>query len=471
MASPRTSVTTLVAASERPDGLSSAEHITTLVIVWSAAEPARIGEVAVLASNGMSSMLGRGEGDDADEPRLRFFRQRPSVLAPTEPFASPGLSRRQLLVHPLDDGATVERVGQCGLEINGERCDAGNVRHGDVIHLRNELVLLCVRRPAFMPPLRLFPSAAIPPFGSPDAFGILGESPLSWQLRESIAFAAKAATHVLVLGESGTGKELAARAVHALSVRSKKAFLARNAATLPAGLVDAELFGNAKNYPNPGMPERAGLIGEADGGTLFLDEIGELPSELQAHLLRALDSDGEYQRLGEAQTRRSSFRLVAATNRDPSALKHDFLARFTAQIELPNLDLRREDVPLLLAHLLVRAKKRSPEVAGRFTRFDPHLVIHVVRQPLPGNVRELDSLLWKGMAESANETITLPRHLRERRDVSDAGPVERPEPTLQEIHDALAAQGNSVPKAAKALGLSSRYALYRLMKKHEISEP
>ena len=139
----------------------------------------------------------------------------------------------------------------------------------------------------------------------------------------------------LLLGESGTGKELAARAVHQLSQRGRQQFVARNAATLPAGLIDAELFGNAKNYPNPGMPERRGLIGEADGGSLFLDEIGELPVELQAHLLRVLDGDGEYQRLGEGVARRSNFRLIAATNRDPSTLKHDLAARFTARIELP----------------------------------------------------------------------------------------------------------------------------------------
>src|SRR6185503_16398678 len=117
----------------------------------------------------------------------------------------------------------------------------------------------------------------------------------------------------------------AARALHELSPRAERRLVSRNAATLPSGLMDAELFGNAKNYPNPGMAERAGLIGEANGGTLFLDEIGELPAELQAHLLRVLDGDGEYQRLGDAQQRRSDFRLVAATNRDPSSLKHDFL--------------------------------------------------------------------------------------------------------------------------------------------------
>ncbi len=137
-----------------------------------------------------------------------------------------------------------------------------------------------------------------------------------WQMRERIAFAANAGKHVLLHGESGTGKELAARALHALSSRAGKPFVSRNAATLPSGLIDAELFGSARNYPNAGMPERAGLVGQADGGTLFLDEIAEIPAEQQAHLLRVLDADGEYQRLGEATTRRSDLVLVGATNRD-----------------------------------------------------------------------------------------------------------------------------------------------------------
>lgn len=87
------------------------------------------------------------------------------------------------------------------------------------------------------------------------------------------------AAHVLVRGESGTGKELVARGLHRRSTRASRALVARNAATLPATLVDAELFGNARNYPNPGMAERPGLVGEADGGSLFLDEFAELPVE------------------------------------------------------------------------------------------------------------------------------------------------------------------------------------------------
>src|SRR5262249_51707936 len=199
---------------------------------------------------------------------------------------------------------------------------------GDTLELGRQMVFLCVRRPAWITGA---PPAEEHSFGDADAHGIVGESPVIWQLRERIAFVGPRSGHALIHGESGTGKELVARALHACSLRTGRPLVARNAATIPEGLVDAELFGNVRNYPNAGMPGRPGLIGEADGGTLFLDELAELPVSLHAHLLRVLDG-GEYTRLGEARPRRSDFRLIGATNRPESALKHDVLARLTFRI-------------------------------------------------------------------------------------------------------------------------------------------
>ena len=262
--------------------------VIVLAIAWSAEEPHRVGEIAILPEDDHPRTLGRGD----EEADLRFFQQRPGTVTAAPPLLGAGLSRRQLLLTASSVGLAVEQAGRCELRVNGATCEKALLVSGDTIHLRRQLVLLCTRRPPLIPALRHFPRDAWRPFGEPDAFGILGESPLTWLLRERLAFAAKAGTHVLVSGESGTGKELAARAIHAMSKRASKPFVARNAATLPAGLIDAELFGNVKNYPNPGMPERPGLIGQADGGTLFLDEIGELPAELQTHLLRVLDAGG-----------------------------------------------------------------------------------------------------------------------------------------------------------------------------------
>jgi DNA-binding NtrC family response regulator len=312
---------------------------------------------------------------------------------------------------------------------------------------------------------------------------MVGESPPMFELRESLGFAAKSDTHVLLLGESGTGKELAARALHSLGPAARGKFIARNASTLPSALIDAELFGNARNYPQAGMGERSGLIGEADGGTLFLDEIGELPTELQAHLLRVLDSGGEYQRLGESQVRKSKFRLVAATNRPRDLLKHDFAARFATEVRVPSLADRREDIPLLIRALLLGAAERSPEIATRFIETKPsgarsprpsrELVQELLVKTYPTNIRELGALLWQAMRESESDELELPssfaaesRPSRDRREESARG--AQAEPTPEEIRAALDANAGNVPAAARALGLSSRYVLNRLLRKHGI---
>ncbi len=461
----------------------------TFVVAWSAHEPQRVGEISVLPSvAGPTFVLGRGAESGPESP-LRFFRQGPGVLVERPALASPGLSRRQLLVRPRENGAHVERVGRCVLEVNGTVCDEADIGPGDVIFLRHELLLLCTRRLALIPRSRALPPSVPNAFGEVDPMGLLGESPMIWRLRESIAFGAMTPNHVLVTGESGTGKEVVARAVHELGSSGLPArpFVARNAATLPASLVDAELFGNVKNYPNAGMPERAGLIGEADGGTLFLDEIGELPQEQQAHLLRVLDADGEYQRLGEAKIRRSRFRLIAATNRSLAALKEDFLARFNSRIDVPGLQERREDVPLLARHLLQRAAQASPQLASRFLgrsvdgtaflRIDPDLVAHMLRRPYRTHVRELDALLWKSLAETTGDVLALPAALRIARPAAGATTsgatddnvvVDAPEPSPAEILAALEKHAWNVPLASRALALSSRFVLNRLMKKHRI---
>jgi len=334
----------------REDGSTDSERLC-LVIAWSAAEPGRVGEAAVIDEQLGSVVLGRGGPTPSDQQeRLRFFRQRPGVLEPTPPLKGDGISRRQCLLRPVPSGLEIERVGRCAVLIDGEEVERGLLQAGQTLTLRDQLVLWCARRPPW-PRLRHFDLAQAPAFGRPDQNGMVGESPALWDVREQLAFCAASNRHVLLLGESGSGKELAARALHRLSSRSAKPLVARNAATFPATLIDAELFGNAADYPNAGMPARAGVVGEAHNSTLFLDEIGELPRELQAHLLRVLDRGGEHQRLGEARVRQSDFTLVAATNRDLTELRLDILARLTLRVQLPSLTDRPEDIPLLIRHL------------------------------------------------------------------------------------------------------------------------
>jgi two-component system nitrogen regulation response regulator GlnG/two-component system response regulator HydG len=443
------------------------DEALALVIAWSASEPARVGEVAFLEPPGSVRRFGRG-APPAGGGWLRFGRQRPGAFEPTGPVEGPAISREQLRIQVRDGSLLITRAGRCPMLVKGQMIDRAVLGPGETILLKGQLLLLCVARPVSMPPLRDFEAGALGPFGGPDSLGVLGESPAAFHLRDAIAFVASAEGHVLVSGASGSGKELVARAVHALSRRAGGPFVARNAATLPPGLVDAELFGSARNYPHPGLPERPGLIGQAQGGTLFLDEIGELSHELQAHFLRVLDA-GEYHRLGEAVGRRADVRLVAATNRAPEELKHDLLARLLLRLDVPDLNDRREDVPLLARHLLRRARVQSPSVGDRFfagdePRVDVELVDHLIRHPYTTHVRELERLLWRAMTTSPGGVITRPAEPQER----PTTPARDVAPTAEEILRAVEEHGGNLASAARALGLPSRYALYRLLRRHGI---
>ncbi len=380
-----------VAATLRP----VVDFVPAFVIAWSALEPHRVGEVAALDVPG-PWVLGRAS---SDLPQLPFVRQRPRASVITGALAGDSLSRRQIDIERASSALALKNVGGARMRVNGSDAISEAVVEGDVVELVGHYVFLVTTRPVTLGDAFDWPAF---PFGEPDSLGIVGESPAAWKLRANLAFAAMTNAHVLVHGASGTGKEICAAAIHALSPRARRAFIARNAATFPPGLVDAELFGNAKNYPNAGMPERPGLVGAADGGTLFLDEIGEVPPEVQARLLRLLDS-GEYHRLGETHARRANVRLVCATNRPLSALKHNLVPRLKVHIETPSLEARREDIPLLVRHLLL-----TNPAAAAFVREGPRrevdvaasLVVKLLRERYPTNIRELEQRLVRALRVS-----------------------------------------------------------------------
>ncbi len=439
-----------------------------LLIVGFDAEPQRIGEVAFVST---PAILGRGEGGPG--PRATFVRQRPGKNDKTAPLGGAGLSRDQVRVAARGRRVDVELIGRAPMtheHADVERC---SLVIGDTVTLRGQLTLMCVLRPRILARLAHFPVEAVGAFGEADRFGMFGESPSTWLMRERIAFVAQSNGHGLLLGESGTGKELAAHAVHALSTRATRAFVARNAATLPPGLIDAELFGHAKNYPTSGMVERVGIIGEADGGTLFLDEIAELSTEMQSHLLRVLDADGEYQRLGEATPRRSRFVLIGATNRPTDDLKRDFLARFPLRMSTLPLREHLEDLPHIVRHLMIRAAKKSPEIAERFLtdvegrafpRVHPPLLRALLAHDYPSNIRELDSILWQAMATSPGTTLTASSELL----ATLSAPAPATSVTPEAVRTKLASNHGNMSRTARDLGLRSRYALYRLMKKLDV---
>ncbi len=439
------------------------------------------GEVLLARERGRTYLVGRGPKDAEDTlPRLLPLRQRPGKNDLGPALSDAQLSRQQLRVESDGTRLRLENLGKRELlDAGGSARRELSLAPGEVAEIRGRLLLVCVERPPLLPAARSL-GKTLHPFGEPDAQGFVGESPVAWKLRDTAAFVAARAAHVLLLGESGTGKEVVARMIHELSKRGSKRLVSRNAATLPEGLIDAELFGHVANYPNAGMPERQGLVAEADGGTLFLDEIGELGHELQTRLLRVMDERGEYQRLGDPRLRTSNFRLVAATNRPASALKHDIAARFRLRLTVPTLGERREDIPLVARHLLRRASLQDPEIGARFLegwdgrsgepRLSCELVRALVAHDYRTHVRELDALLWASLASSPAERAELTPEAREALDEVGERPSQAPrvdvrELTAETVRAALERAGGVHERAWKELGLANRHVLKRLVAK------
>lgn len=430
-----------------------------LLLAWSASEPGRVGEVALVPADGHAHILGRGERLLDEPERLSFARLRPASTVETAPLAGRESSRRQLAVREHSGKLEIERLGPA-VKVNGVSVDKAALEPGDRVTVDRQLVLLCVERARH-------PGTSDPAtfsFASADPFGMVGESPATWDLRRHIAFCAARDEHVLLLGPSGAGKELVAHAVHALSTRKSGKLVARNAATLPAGIIDAELFGNARNYPNAGMRERAGLVGEADGGTLLLDEIGDLPEELQAHLLRVMDR-GEYHRLGDDRSQTANLRLIGATNRGEESLKRDLAARFKLRVIVAGLDERREDIPLIARAILKTQAGNDAALAERYfergePRIDPELMEALLQHDYTTHVRELERLLISAVASSRQRFVALTPEV-----AADLTAKRRSVPDRLEIEAALQRADGNVSEAWKQLGLSSRDALNRLIKK------
>lgn len=446
----------------------------TLVIGWARREPHRVGQVLSWPLNAEEAVLGRGDEPAADV-RAELFEQRPGEQSRAPALEMAAMSRRQLLLSRTREGVTVRNIGRCQLRQRGVATTQVTLRPGDVVELDRQLLLLCTLRPTTLPSPRALTIDPSHRFGTADRHGLVGESSACWALREQLAFLGRRKGHVLLLGESGVGKELCAQALHAHSERSAREIVSRNAATLPEGLVDAELFGNIANYPNPGMPLRPGLIGEADGSSLLLDEIGELPMSLQAHMLRLLDN-GEYQRLGDAKSRRADVRVMAATNRALDELKHDLGARFKLRVHVPGLDRRREDVPLLAQHLLHRIAADDPEIGARFFRGwtghtgVPRISIALMEALLCHNytthVRELERLLWTALTSSTGETIELTRWVREELASTDDAVPDKIEITRETLLAALDKHQGVLERVWRDLGLKNRHVLRRLLQKH-----
>jgi two-component system nitrogen regulation response regulator GlnG/two-component system response regulator HydG len=476
--------TTLDIEATASDRAGREEARLGLVVIWWGNDPSRVGEV-LLPEPALAAFGRSAEPAPAGRAVLHLVRQQPDVNPPAAPPADRHLSRHHLLVRrsPGARALTLQCVGKRPLRINGVEREQAEVREGDVLEIDGVCSFICAERPALLPASGVAASGAAPSsfarsaaphvFGEADSYGIAGESAAAWELRRRIALLAERNAHVLVTGPSGAGKELVAQAIHGSSARGRRPLVSRSAPTIPVGVADAELFGNAPNYPNVGMNERPGLIGQADGSSLFLDELGELPLDVQTRLLRVLDR-GEYQRLGDARTRSADIRFIAATNRDASVLKPDLAARFALRVCVPGLDRRLEDVPLVARHLLRAIAARDPALGDRYfsgwngssgePRFAPELIYALVTHEYTTHVRELERLLLSSVNGSRSGVLELTADVRAA--LRPRATARAPDDVARDdLRAVLARHGGVKERAWRELGLSSRHALTRLMKK------
>jgi len=234
--------------------------------------------------------------------------------------------------------------------------------------------------------------------------GIIGQAQPMFEVYGQIDRVAPSDVSVLVRGESGTGKELVSRAVHDLSARSDRPFVAVNCAAIPTQLQESELFGHEKGAFTGATSRRIGRFEEADGGTLFLDEIGDLSLEAQAKVLRAIQ-ERRFRRLGGDRDIDSDFRLVSATHRDLDAMvqmnefREDLFFRLAVfEIQVPPVRRRREDIPLLIQHFI-------EQHAGSDVRpgVSTSAMAALLAYPWPGNVRELQNAILRALVTARGE--------------------------------------------------------------------
>jgi DNA-binding NtrC family response regulator len=295
---------------------------------------------------------------------------------------------------------------------------------------------------------------------------LVGVSPEIERVRELVKRAKDEDVPVLVTGESGTGKELVARALHFDGNRQSGPFVAVNCAVLGGELLQAELFGHAPGAYTGARGAREGLFEVADRGTLFIDEVASMADDLQAALLRVLETKS-FRRLGEARERTANVRVVAATNRPleelvrKGAFREDLFFRLNVfPIEVPPLRARAGDVPLLVKHIL----SASPVAQRRGARVEQDAIDELARAPWPGNVRELRNVLERALllADDGVVRAELVRDLLVRGRPAGVEPARESEfLSLRElehrqIEKALARTQGNVSRAAQLLGIDRR---------------
>jgi two-component system response regulator GlrR len=310
---------------------------------------------------------------------------------------------------------------------------------------------------------------------------LVGESPSFVAALEKIPLMARCDASVLLSGETGTGKEVVARAIHYLSPRAAKPFVAVNCGAIPTDLVENELFGHERSAYTGAHTQQDGVVREAEGGTLLLDEVDSLPLLSQVKLLRFLQ-EKEFRPLGSSRVQKADVRILAATNGDledavqAGRLRQDLYYRLNVlPLRLPSLRERREDVPRLVRHFLRKHTARELHPAEISARALQALMDH----DWPGNVRELEHVVERAVVLSQDEGLICERHVVLLRGAGRREPAGLHE-SFQEaknravaefeasyVRDLLLAHQGNISSAARAAD-KNRRAFWELIRKHRI---
>ncbi|HXP84924.1 MAG TPA: sigma-54 dependent transcriptional regulator [Bryobacteraceae bacterium] len=312
--------------------------------------------------------------------------------------------------------------------------------------------------------------------------GIVGNSPLMWEMFSRVRRVAPHYRSVLITGETGTGKDLVAQAMHRLSPASQGRYVVLNCSAVVETLFESELFGHVRGSFTGATHDKAGLFEHAHGGTLFLDEIGDMPLATQAKLLRVLQNQ-EVLRVGSLTPRKVEVRVIAATNRDlrvevaQKRFREDLYYRLSmVEIHVPRLADHKEDLPLLERHFVTKfAAQYGKQVRSLTHRAQISLALY----PWPGNVRELENVIGHGCMMTMSDSIDiqdLPPYLQSESGKELPPMVEATDPgvgTLEEqerllIVRALEASGGNQSQAARILRIG-RDALRYKLKKHNLA--
>jgi two-component system, NtrC family, response regulator PilR len=305
------------------------------------------------------------------------------------------------------------------------------------------------------------------------SYQLLGESPAMQHVRGLIDRLAKSQAPVFINGESGSGKELAARMIHLKGPRAELPFIAVNCGAIPENLMESEFFGYKKGAFTGAEADRDGFFQAATGGTLFLDEVADLPLAMQVKLLRAIQ-EKKVRKVGSTTEDAVDTRLISATHKNLSGLvengefRQDLYYRLhVIELSMPSLREMREDIPLIADAILTKLARGNP--AG----LEPEAIVALERYPFPGNVRELENILERGLSLAADPLrITADDlHLTPVNDESDA-PIPAGEKwPLQDyldrveraaINEALEKTRYNRTAAAKLLGITFRAMRYRM---------